>query len=218
MKILDEYPAARLLMEAGIPFAEMELASTPDEAIAAAGRIGYPVVMKLSSSELTHKTEYGGVKVGITDDNACVKAWKELTAGAEKAGLTFPGSLRGILVQKMASGGTELIIGGRRDEAFGPVVMFGLGGIYTELFRETSFRLAPFNVQEAEKMVRNTRVAALVDGFRGSGPLAGSVLYETLAGVSRLLDERDDILELDVNPFLLGEEKGIALDALITLS
>ena len=218
MKILDEYPAAKMLMAAGIPFASMELAESVEEATAAAGRIGYPVVMKLSSPELTHKTEYGGVKVGITDDNTCVTAWEELTAGAKKAGLTFPGSLRGILVQKMASGGTELIIGGRRDDAFGPVVMFGLGGIYTELFRETSFRLAPFDIKEAEKMVRSTRVAALIDGFRGGDPLAGSVLYETLAGVSRLLDEREDILELDINPFLLGEESGIALDALISFS
>ena len=218
MKILDEYPAAQMLMDAGIPFAAMELASTPYEAIAASGRIGYPVVMKLSSAELTHKTEYGGVKVGISDDADCKTAWDELMTGAGKAGLDFPGSLRGILVQKMSSGGTEFIIGGKRDPAFGPVVMFGLGGIYTELFGEVSFRLAPFELQEAEKMVRRTKAAALLEGFRGEQPLAGDVLYRALVSVSQCMAENPDIEELDINPFVLDRDGGVALDALITLS
>ncbi len=218
MKILDEYPASKLLASAGIPFVDMELVTTEDEAVRTSGRIGYPVVMKLSSPELTHKTDYGGVIVDIRDASACRVAWKDLLSGAEKAGLSLSRGLRGILIQRMSTGGIEFIIGGKRDSVFGPVVMFGLGGIYTELFRETSFRLAPFDCQEAEKMVRRTRAAVLIDGYRGAPPLAGDVLYQTLAAVSVFMAERSDVMELDINPFLLGPRGGEALDALITFS
>lgn len=218
MTVLDEYPASKLLAESGIPFAPFELTTTLEEARDAAVRIGYPVVMKISSSELTHKTEYGGVITGIPDEEGCKDAWYRLMENAGRAGLVYPESLRGIMVQKMVSGGLEFIIGGKRDPVFGPVVMFGIGGIYAELFKETAFRLAPFDSTEAEKMVRSTKAAALMDGFRGAGPAAGKLLYETLAEISLLMDRRTDITELDINPFLLGEKTGFALDGLIYLS
>lgn len=218
MKILDEYPAAELLASAGIPFADMDLAATEEDALQAAGKIGYPVVMKLSSPELTHKTEYGGVKVGIQDESACRSAWNSLLTGAGKAGLSLSRGLRGIIVQRMSAGGTEFIIGGKRDPVFGPVVMFGLGGIYTELFRETSFRLAPFDIREAEKMVRRTKSSAIIDGYRGAPPLAGDVLYRVLTAVSTFMAEKPEVEELDINPFVLTPDGGEALDALITLS
>ena len=125
--------------------------------------------------------------------------------------------IRGCVVSPMARDGVEVIIGTKIDDQFGPVIMFGIGGIYTELFRETSFRLAPFDRAEAVKMVRKTRAAALIDGFRGNAPLAGDILYDALVRVSTLLSEREDIRELDINPFILGEKTGTALDALITL-
>jgi acetate---CoA ligase (ADP-forming) len=218
MKILDEYPASELLSARGIPFAEMEIVTSLEDSLLAAGRIGYPVVMKLSSEVLTHKTEVEGVKIGIENDRTCKNAWKDLMTNAEKAGMSFSGSLRGILVQKMIPKGTEFIIGGKRDALFGPVVMFGIGGIYTELFKEMSFRLAPFDLKEAEKMVRSTKASNLIDGYRGASELNSIVLYNTLVSVSKILVERTDITELDINPFVLGSETGLALDALIRLS
>jgi len=225
MKNLDEFPALALLGEIGIPTVRYELAVSEDEAVAAAARIGYPVAIKISAEKILHKTELGGVALGIANDAEARAAYRRLVAKAATAGVVPGpgGGLRGVLVQEMVSGGSEFIIGGFRDPGFGPAIMFGLGGIYTELFKDTSFRLAPVDQAEAERMILETKAKALVAGFRGAAALDLAALSGALARLSRRMAASDEILEFDINPFVALPAKDgkpartIALDALIKL-
>lgn len=214
MRTLDEYPALELLESRGIPAAARELAESEDAAVAAAARIGYPVVFKVSAPEALHKTEIGGVVVGIRDEAEARAAYRDILERAASAGIVPMSGLRGVLVQEMVKGGAEFILGGYRDPGFGPVVMVGLGGIFTELLKEAAFRLAPVDEAEALRMVLETRARVLAGGFRGAPPLDLGPLCSAIAELSRMMSESEEIAEFDVNPFVLTSSGGRALDAL----
>ena len=217
MTNLDEYPALKLLGEHGIPTVAHRLAVGEAEVRAAAAAIGFPVVLKLSSEKALHKTELGGVLLNLKDEDEVVSGYRALMERADRAGIGPGSGLRGILVQEMVSGGSEFILGGFRDPCFGPVILFGLGGIYTELFKDAVFRLAPFDAAEAGRMVRETKASALIEGFRGSAPLDFGSLCATIARLSAMMDESEEILEFDINPFIVTGNRSIALDALFKL-
>jgi len=217
MKNLDEFPALKFLGDYGIPTVAHRLVATESEACAAAAELGYPVVLKISSEKALHKTELGGVRLNLKSEDEVVESYRFLMERAAKAGISVDTGLRGVLVQEMVSGGFEFILGGFRDQGFGPVIMFGLGGIYTELFKDAVFRLAPFDAGEAGRMVRETKAGALIDGFRGALPRDFDSLCATIARLSTMMCESEEILEFDINPFIVTSERSLALDALFKL-
>ena len=188
-----------------IPVAPSEVANNPEEAVRAADRLGYPVALKALATHLVHKTDMGGVTLGLTDA-AAVK--REATAMLAR--IASPARL---LVQRMVSGGLEVILGGKRDRSFGPVVMFGLGGIYVEVFSDVAFRVAPLSRVDAEEMIEEVRGKRLLEGVRGKPPVDREALIKAVLSLSRMLVENPRITELDINPLLVLEHGAAAVDA-----
>ncbi|HNR89081.1 MAG TPA: acetate--CoA ligase family protein [Spirochaetota bacterium] len=207
---LNEYESKRVLREYGIPVAEERHAATLDEALAHARAIGYPVALKGSSSTLTHKTERRLIELGIDGDEALVKAYRAIE---ERGG----GMLDGMLVQQMVSGTREFVAGFMRDAQFGPCVMFGLGGIYTEALRDVSFRVAPLSLRDAHEMMNEIRGASLLGAFRGMPAVDRDALARALVGLGRLGLDHDEIAEIDVNPLIVRGELPVAVDALVVV-
>jgi acetyltransferase len=201
------YELARsLLGYYGIPFPEGGLAGSAEEACSVAARIGYPVVLKTAKAGILHKTEAGGVILAIGDEAALRQACGRLAARFGAAP---------VLVQRQLDQGLELLVGGRRDPEFGPVVLFGLGGILAELLRDVSLGLAPLDAREARAMLGEGRRAALLGGFRGQPACDESALVAALTGVGELLAEHPAIVELDVNPLIARGAQVVAVDALV---
>ena len=188
-----------------IPVAPSEVANNPEEAVRAADRLGYPVALKALATQLVHKTDMGGVTLGLADA-AAVK--REATAMLAR--IASPARL---LVQRMVSGGLEVILGGKRDRSFGPVVMFGLGGIYVEVFSDVAFRVAPLSRVDAEEMIEEVRGKRLLEGVRGKPPVDREALIKAVLSLSRMLVENPRITELDINPLLVLEHGAAAVDA-----
>jgi succinyl-CoA synthetase beta subunit len=215
MKVLDEYAAREYLAGKGPRMARAVLARDVAAAVAAAESIGWPVVAKASVEGVGHKSDFKGVELGIGSADELVAAFKRLSASASGAG--YGGSFRGVLVEEQLKG-AEFIIGALRDDAFGPVVMIGSGGVLAELFRDAVFRLAPINVAEAERAIRETRASRFLAGFRGSPPLPIGPLAEAVAAASHIIAEDPAVAELDLNPFILGPSGGAAADLLVRLA
>ena len=194
---------ARQILEAyGLPIPRSELAETADHAIEIAQQIGYPVVLKIASPDILHKTDVGGVKVGLQNIEDLRDAYELMTYRAQR--YLPEARLWGCLVQQMMPpGGLEVLIGMKRDPQFGPLVTFGLGGIYVEMLRDVTFRIAPFSPQEAEYMLREIRAHALLDGVRGQPPVDKKALVDTLLRVSQLAQNFPEIAELDINPLIV---------------
>jgi acetate---CoA ligase (ADP-forming) len=188
-----------------IPVAPSEVADNPEEAVRAADRLGYPVALKALATQLVHKTDMGGVTLGLTDAAAVKRE-----AIAMLARIASPARL---LVQRMVSGGLEVIIGGKRDRSFGPVVMFGSGGIYVEVFSDVAFRVAPLSRADAEEMIEEVRGKRLLEGVRGKPPVDREALIKAVLSLSRMLVENPRITELDINPLLVLEHGAAAVDA-----
>jgi acetate---CoA ligase (ADP-forming) len=199
---------ARAILEAyGLPIPQSEPAKTTDEAVALARQIGYPIVLKIASPDILHKTDVGGVKVGLRDGQEVRDAFELITYRAQRY---LPDArLWGCLVQQMAPpGGIEVLIGMKRDRQFGPLVTFGLGGIYVEALRDVTFRIAPFSRQEARAMLGEIRARALLDGVRDQPPADKDTLVDALLRVGQLAQDFPEIVELDINPLVvypLGE-------------
>lgn len=197
----------------GINVPAGELTKTVEDAVKTAAGIGYPVVIKAQSANLAHKTEAGGVFVGIKDEAQLRQSWNDLQANIERA---QPGLvLDGVLVEAMAAKGLELVVGARRDPQWGPVLLVGLGGIWIEALGDV--KLLPANASEAQiaDALDKLRTAKLLKGFRGSPPVDIAAVSRTAALIGRLMITRPDIIEIDVNP-LMADDKGVtALDALI---
>ncbi len=209
LHVLDSY---------GIPTMASATATSLEEALAAADKIGYPVAIKIISAEISHKTDVGGVQLNLHDEGDLRKAYAAMQAQVKQA---FPqAKIDGVLVQPMASGGRELILGGRQDPQFGPVVLVGLGGIFVEVFGEVVVRVAPIARREAQEMVRSLRGYAVLAGARGSKPADIPALEEALLRLSQLLCDFPEIKELDINPLrVLQEGAGCrALDARMILT
>ena len=202
--------------EAGVPSAQEKLTNSADDAASAASEIGYPVVMKIVSPDILHKTEIGGVALGLADDGAVISAYNEIM---ERAKAAYPDAkIDGIMVGRMVTNGTEMILGVQSDVVFGPVVMAGLGGIFTEVLKDVTFMRAPFGKREAMEMINRLKGSAILKGARGTQKADIEAVAEAIARVSVFADKNADVLDsIDVNPLLvLPEGEGaVALDGLI---
>jgi acetyl coenzyme A synthetase (ADP forming)-like protein len=208
---LDEAEALELLAAYGIPVARGALATTAEAAVAGAEAMGYPVVLKIVAPAIVHKTEAGGVQVNLGDASEVRTAYQEILEGARKA---HPGAaVTGVLVQRMIENGRELIVGMTRDRVFGPLVMYGLGGILVEVLRDVTFRIAPFDRGDARRMMGEIRGARLLDAVRGSAPANREAIEDVLLRVSRLVIDFPEIAELDVNPLMAMPDGVVAADA-----
>lgn len=209
----DEQQASSILVSAGVPYPDMRVAAAPDEAVEAVTALGGHCVMKVLSADIRHKTDIGGVKLGVTPDSAAA-AYEAIVAGA---GRHAPSArLRGVLVAPMAAPGVETIIGVQNDPVFGPTVMFGLGGVFVEVFKDVSFRVAPFGRAEAMRMIRELRSLPMLQGARGAEPVDLDALAAMLSRLSCFAAANADRFEsIDINPFVARADGGIALDAVI---
>ena len=209
---LDELQTKPILAAYGIPINPVKLARTPAEAVRLAEQIGYPVVLKIVSPDIVHKSEAGGVYLSLETAAAVEEAYARLVLRAAEASIT------GVSVQPMLQGAAyELIIGARRDPVFGPVVLFGAGGIYTEILRDRTIALPPLNRALAGQMIEETRIAALLKGCRGQAAVSLEHLEEVLIRVSRLVTDFPEIAELDINPAMVVDNRLRAADARIRL-
>ena len=206
--ILDEHQSKGVLRAYGIPTCKEAVVEDGDMALEAAKKLGYPLVAKVLSEEIRHKTEAGGIILNITDG-------EELKRAIEILKGRFPGAR--ILIQEQVEEGLELIIGVKRDPTFSPVVAFGLGGIFTELFRDVSFRVAPLTPVDAHEMMKELKGYPLLTGFRGGRRIKEGVLEDILLKVSRLALANPRIKEMDINPLIATAERVVAVDALIIL-
>ena len=199
----------------GIPTAEWAVVENVEGALVAAGAMGYPVALKVLSPDVSHKSDVGGVVLGVGSREALQAEFAALLAriGERASGAR----VEGVLVQRMLSGGREVILGGKRDPSFGPVVMFGLGGVYVEMFEDVAFRLAPLTREEAEEMVSDVRGSRLLRGVRGEPPVDVEAVVEALLALSRLLVECPEVVEVDVNPLLVFERGMAAVDARVVV-
>jgi acetyltransferase len=214
---LSETEVMRVLEAYGIPVAPYAVARTADEAEVAAASIGYPVVLKVLSPRIVHKSDVGGVVVGVEDAAEVRAAFARLvTEVPERAGIGA-GEVDGVLVQKMVSGGRETIVGMHSDAQFGPLLMFGLGGIYVEALGDVVFRVTPVSDVDAREMVRSIRGAALLAGVRGEAPSDLAAVEEVIQRIGQLVADHDAIRELDVNPWLAFPEGGVAVDGRISV-
>ncbi|MEQ1849767.1 MAG: acetate--CoA ligase family protein [Candidatus Peribacteraceae bacterium] len=207
--------ASELLALYGLRMPEQEIAKSAKDAGEIAEALGFPVVLKVSAKDILHKTEVGGVRVGIHTKREAEKAFAEIVKNCEKHAPTA--GLDGVLVQKQMPAGSEFIVGALRDPSFGPIVMVGLGGIYTELFRDTAFRLAPVTEDSATEMLTTLRSWKLLTGLRGKGAMDIAELARVIAETSRLMSECEDITEIDLNPVLVDESGVVIADAKIVV-
>ena len=213
---LAEFEAKRVLAEYGIPVTREALATTSEEAVRHAQEIGFPVALKIQSTDIPHKTEAGGVRIGLADANAVANGCEEILDNARRH--VPDARIDGVLVQEMVAGGTEVILGVNNDPLFGPAIMFGLGGIFAEVLKDVTFRLAPITRSEALEMIHEIRAFKVLDGARGRPKADIPALADAILRLSALAtDLSGEVAELDVNPlFVLPAGFGVkAADALI---
>lgn len=201
----------------GIPIPEGDLATSPEAARNIAEQIGYPVVLKIEAENLHHKTEVGGVVVGVKTGAEVATAYEALIQRVVAARPNV--TIAGVRVERMVGGGVELVVGGTRDELFGPVVVVGSGGILVEVLQDTAHHLAPVDVSTARRMVLGLRGGALLEGYRGAAPADIDAVASAIAGVSAMLTELPEVREIDINPLVALEQgKGsVALDCLLVV-
>ncbi len=204
-----------LLERYGIPVAESIVASTREQAVEAANRIGYPVVMKVVSADISHKTDVGGVRTGIMDAKGAGVVYDGMMHQIHRY---MPGArIEGVLVQKMLKGGREIIIGMNRDPQFGPMIMFGLGGISVEVLKDVTFRIAPLTEKDVDEMIKEIRAYPMLLGIRGEKPSDIDAIKESLLRFSKLCTDFPEIVEIDINPMLVFEDGCVAVDIRLTL-
>ncbi len=210
-------PEARELAKAfGITTPEYRVATSPGDALLAAAAIGFPVVLKIVSPNIIHKSDIGGVKVCINDKKGVVAAYTEIMDNVQK---NCPdATIRGVIVSAMALPAPEVIIGGLRDPQFGPAVMFGMGGVFVEIFKDISFRIAPLEEYEALEMIGEVKVSDILKGFRNSKALDISALAQTILKVSEIMISLLEIKEIDLNPILVYPKGVKAVDVRVILN
>ena len=215
-EILTEFESKQVLKAYGIPVVETRVTESEDAAAAAAREIGFPVVLKLNSETITHKTDVGGVKLNLADEAAVRQAYREIeTSVTEKAGREHFG---GVTVQPMISiEGYELIVGSSIDSQFGPVLLFGAGGQLVEVFQDHALSLPPLNTTLARRFMEQTKIFKALQGVRGRKPVNIAGLQELMVHFSQLVTEQRWIKEIDINPLLASPERLIALDARVAV-
>lgn len=214
---LLEPESKQLMKEIGITTTDFQVAKNSKEALKAASEIGFPIVMKILSPQIIHKTDAGGVKLNINSEKDTEKAFKEILASAKK--YDSKADIRGVLIEKMVKPSTEIIVGVTRDPTFGPAIMFGLGGIFVELLKDVSFRIAPIKKEDAQEMIHEIKALPMLQGFRGGPNVKLELIVDVLMKISKLtIDYMDDILEIDLNPIFAYEDKILTVDARIILT
>ena len=212
-KLVLETEAIKLIGEYGIPYPNHKLALSADEAKKLADGMTYPVVLKIVSADISHKSDAGGIVLNLNSGQEVEQGYKNLI---DSVSVNFPmAEISGVLVCEQADDGLELIVGALHDAVFGPTIMFGLGGIFTEVFEDVSFRVAPLKRIDAQEMVQEIKGSKILKGIRGQAPKDTDALIELLISVSRIITEEKSIKELDLNPVRLYERGLLALDARI---
>ena len=206
-----EPEAARLLSEYGIPYPEHGVAHSADEAVQLAESLGYPVVLKAVSLDVVHKSDVGGVAVGLEDASEVRTAYERMVDQVQAA--VPKAQIEGVLVCKQAAEGLEVIVGALDDHTFGPTVMFGLGGVFTEVLKDTTFRVAPLERSDAEEMIEEIQGYPLLSGARGQAAHDLNAVADLLLSVSRMIVDHPEIKELDLNPVRVYEQGVLVLDA-----
>lgn len=199
--LLLEPEAKEIIRAFGITATRDTIASSASEAVKAAVSIGHPVVLKIVSPDISHKTDIGGVKLAVQDEEGVRTAYEEIIGNVKK--IQPDARIYGVLVSEMAMPSTEVIVGGLRDPQFGPAVMFGLGGIFVEIFKDVSFRIAPVEEYEALDMIYDIKGVALLEGFRHTESLDIPALVQTIVSVSDIMVSLENIKEIDLNPVLV---------------
>jgi acetyl coenzyme A synthetase (ADP forming)-like protein len=215
---MGDAESRQVLQAYGLRIPKSEIAATPEAAVAVAAKIGYPVVLKIASPDILHKTDIGGVKVGLQNASDVRDAFELMVYRAQR--YVPEARIWGCLVQEMApAGGLEVLVGMNRDPQFGPLITFGLGGIYVETLRDVTFRVAPISRQEAEDMLNQVRAHALLDGVRGQPPMDKAAIVDTLLRMSQLVQDFPNIIEMDINPLMVYHqgEGALALDMRLVL-
>mgnify|MGYP000317884841 FL=1 len=213
--VLTEIESKQILEEAGIPTASARLATSADEAVKAAKELGYPVVLKIVSPDVTHKSDVGGVRLGLDSPETVTAAFAEISEAVKRH---EPNArIEGVAVQKMARPGIEVIVGMSKDPQFGPVLMFGLGGVLVEVLKDVSFRIVPLEPRDARQMVREIKGFPVLQGFRGQEPADLEALEKLLLKVSAFVDAHPEIEELDLNPVFAYKDGALAVDARIVV-
>lgn len=212
---LTEIESKSMLAAAGIAVTATRLATSAEHAAAAADDMGYPVVLKIVSPDILHKSDVGGVLLGVADRSGVLAGYEAVVSSARSA---VPGAeITGVAVQQMADPGTEVIVGLVTDPQFGPVVMFGLGGILVEVLKDVSFRIVPLRPRDAATMIREIKGFPVLEGVRGRPPVDVAALEEMLLKVSAFAESHPEVVELDLNPVLAYSSGAVAVDARIVV-
>ena len=212
---LTETESKNILAQAGITVNETRLAASKAEAVTTARQLGFPVVLKIISPDIVHKSDAGGIRLDLKTAEQVEDAYDEIMSSCKSM---YPQAvIRGVSVQQAIQPGTELIIGMFRDPQFGPVLLFGLGGVWAEVLEDTSLRITPINSKDAREMVEETRVYRLLTGYRGQEPVAISKIEDMLLALSNLVENNPLIKEVDINPVIARGESVVAVDGRIVL-
>jgi len=214
-KFLLEPEAKSICKEYGIPVTDFRIARNEAEAVSFADEIGYPVVLKIISPDVIHKSDVGGVIVGLKTAEDVRNAYKQIIENVKNHKPNA--KIVGMLVQEMAPSSTEIIVGAIKDPQFGPALMFGLGGIFVEVLKDVTFRIAPLTRDEAEEMIKEVRAYPLLKGYRNTPPADIEAIVNILLNTSRLVMEHQEIKELDLNPIMIYEKGAKTVDARIIL-
>ncbi len=214
-KALLESEAKTIVKEYGINVPKFQIATNEKEAAKIAEEIGYPIVAKIVSPEIIHKSDAGGVKVNLKNAADVQAAYKTIVENAKK--YNSKANILGVLVMEMAPAGTEVIVGAIKDPQFGATIMFGLGGIFVEVLKDVTFKIAPVSIDEAKEMITGLKAYALLKGYRNTPAADINALAEILVKVSKLLTDYPEIKELDLNPVMAYAKGASTVDARIIL-
>ena len=209
--MLSEADGYALLRQYDVPAPAFEIVQSPEDAAKAAASIGYPVVMKIVSPQIIHKSDAGGVIVGVKDDAAAKEAFDKIVANAKN--YNPDAEIKGVIIEEMAKPGLELIVGGKIDPAFGRVLTFGLGGTMVEFHKDVGIRLLPAEDDELRSLIREIKGYTLIKGYRGDAPKDEEFLFQVLKNACRFFEDNENVVEFDINPLRLYEKGGCAVDA-----
>ena len=213
--VLTEVESKEFLKSAGISIIDTKLATSREEAISISRQLGFPVVLKIASPDIVHKSDDGGVKLGLETAEGVGEAYDQILGAIRKK---HPkAKIQGVAVQKMARPGVEVIIGMSKDDQFGPVLMFGLGGVLVEVLKDVSFRIVPLSRRDAAEMIREIKGHPLLEGYRGQQAVDIPRLEKLLLKVSDFVEKHPEIRELDLNPVFAYSDGAIAVDARVIL-
>jgi acyl-CoA synthetase (NDP forming) len=212
---LYEHEAKKLFSLYGMPVTKIHVAETEDEAVEAAEKIGFPIVLKIVSPQILHKSDAGGVIVGVEDEKGIREGFNRIIDNAKK--YKADAEITGVLVQEMAPNGTEIIVGSTTDPTFGPTIMFGLGGIFVEILKDVSFRVAPIDMVDAREMIKEIKAYKILEGARWMPPSDQETLADILVKTSKMLMECPEIKELDMNPILAYPDGARIVDGRIIM-